>query len=82
MISLEDVEEHIKDLRTALTGLAYALGRQPTLDAELLRTDLLEVSLAHTGNQDTRPVAIELLTLLAQAIERGRRNSERQQGKT
>ena len=69
-VSLSDLNEHIRDLRTVLTGLGYALGRQSALNADDLRTDLLEICLPSKGSPGT--VAHDLATSLGQAIARGK----------
>jgi hypothetical protein len=74
-VSLDDLAEHVRDLRTVLCGLGYALGRQQALDAEQLRADLFEICLPSEDNPGT--VATELATLLAQSIEQGKANSGR-----
>ena len=75
-VSLADLNEHIRDLRTVLMGLGYALGQQRALDAERLRTDLLEVCLPSKGSPDT-VVASDLATLLGQSIARGKVDGDR-----
>jgi len=69
-VSLAALNEHVRDLRTVLCGFAYALGRQGALNAEQLRTDLLEICLPVPGSPHM--LATELATLLAGAIVRGR----------
>ena len=64
---LEDLADHIRDLRTALVGLCYAMGRQPHIDPNQFCLDLLEICLHGEGP----PIATELMTLLAQSIRRG-----------
>lgn len=64
--SMDDLSEHIRDIRTALTALGYALGRQPVMDADALRSDMLELCM------DLQPpAATELVILIAQAALRG-----------
>lgn len=71
-VSFEDLCAHVQDLRTVLTGLAYALGRQANLNAEQLQADLLEICLPTM--QEPNVVADELATLLASSILRGKAN--------
>ena len=72
-VSMEHLRVHVQDLRTVLAGLGYALGRQRTLDADQLRSDLMEICLPHKDNPDM--VATELAILLGEAIARGKANS-------
>ena len=62
-----------------MCGLGYALGRQPVIDAEKLRTDLLEICLPTKGSPNT--VANKLGTLLAESILHGKAEEERDRGR-
>lgn len=70
-ISLDDLAEHIRDIRTALVALGYALGRQPTIDADSLRNDMLKICVSLNP-----PVAVELVTEIAVSALRGSADRE------
>lgn len=67
-ISLDDLAEHIRDIRTALT----ALGRQPTIDADSLSNDMLEICLSMNP-----PVAAGLVTEIAASVLAGQKHRGR-----
>ena len=79
-VSLDDLTEHVRDLRTIMCGLARALGRQPALDAEKLQADLLEICLPTKGSPHT--VADDLGTLIGRSILQGKAEEDRDRGGT